>query len=283
MKKQNKIIAWWSGGVASAVTCKICLDLFGKSKVRIIFIDTMNEDEDTYRFMADCERWYGAKIQTIRTKKYSCIQDVWRKHLSLNVATGAICSTELKRRVREKWESRNSFSFQAFGFDLGETKRAIAMASNNPSARPIFPLLLYGYKKDDCFKIIADAEIEVPRMYRMGYHNNNCFKTGCVQGGIGYWQKMGAEQPAKFDVMAEMEHKLTDLKGKPITMLKDRRGGETKPLFLKAHPDYPEIKDISTTKGQPVRPLVECNGYCGTLDLSPRNPTEQELNFEEIV
>lgn len=27
-------------------------------------------------------------------------------------------------------------------------------------------------------------------MYKLGFTNNNCFGTGCVQGGIGYWQKV---------------------------------------------------------------------------------------------
>ena len=37
--------------------------------------------------------------------KYNDISDVWRKYKSLNTATGgAICSTQLKRLVRERWE-----------------------------------------------------------------------------------------------------------------------------------------------------------------------------------
>jgi len=90
---------------------------------------------------------------------------------------------------------------------------------------------------------------------------------------------MAREQPEKFDAMAEMEHKLTDLKGKPVTMLRDQ-GGETKtPLFLKPHPGYPDIKDISMMKGREPEPLMECNGFCGTNDLAKRSPTEKEINY----
>ena len=47
----KKIICWWSGGITSAVACKIALDLFkDKNECRVIMIDTGNEDEDTYRF-----------------------------------------------------------------------------------------------------------------------------------------------------------------------------------------------------------------------------------------
>ena len=50
------IICWWSGGITSAVACKIAIDDHGVSQpVRIIFLDTGNEHDDTYRFMKDCE------------------------------------------------------------------------------------------------------------------------------------------------------------------------------------------------------------------------------------
>lgn len=273
------IISWWSGGITSAVTCKLCIDLYGLDNVRIIFIDTHNEDEDTYRFKMDCEGWYGKSIDTLSAigDKYQSIHDVWFKYLSLNVAHGAICSTELKRVVRESFEKENQFRHQAFGFHIDEAKRARALAANYPGSKPIFPLLMYGLTKKNCIDILDESEIEPPRAYKWGFENNNCLKTGCVQGGIGYWQKMQREKPDVFDKMALIEHELTKLKRRPVTMLKDQsKGGGL--VFLKAHPDYPEIKDISMMKGRPPKPLMECNGFCGTNDLQP-NKTEVEINF----
>ena len=280
-----KVVSWWSGGVTSAVTCKLCIDIFGHENVLFIFIDTMNEDEDTYRFKSDCEKWYGAKIETISgVKKYGTIQDIWRKYKSLNVATGAICSTTLKRKVREDWQKENEYLYQAFGFELSEAKRALSMTLNNPKSKAIYPLLLYGLFKKDCIDIIQKAGIEVPVTYKYGYLNNNCFKTGCVQGGIGYWQKMRREYPEKFEAMAAMERELTNSKGKPVTMLKDQSEDAKKTgnwqVFLKKHPDYPNLKELSDFKPQKVNPLFECNGFCGINDLSNRNTTELEINFE---
>ena len=101
MTENKKIICWWSGGVTSAVACKIAIDLYGYENCRVVFIDTMNEDDDTYRFLKDCEAWYGIPIETISQGEYKNIQEVWYKYRSLNVASGAICSTQLKRLVRE--------------------------------------------------------------------------------------------------------------------------------------------------------------------------------------
>ena len=105
----NKIIGWWSGGITSAVACRIAIDLYGKENVRIIFIDTHNEDEDTYRFMMDCVIWYGIEIETISSTKHESVQAVWRRYKALNNAKGAVCSSEMKRQVRETWEKTNEW------------------------------------------------------------------------------------------------------------------------------------------------------------------------------
>ena len=274
---KNKIIGWWSGGITSAVACKIGIDLYGKDNLRIIFIDTMNEDDDTYRFMEDCNKWYGIDIETIKSDKFDNIQEVWRKNIALNHAKGAVCSDRLKRQVREVWEKSNKWENQIFGFELDEYRRAKSMIINHPQTKPLFTLMLKGLNKKNCINIVQEAGIKVPNTYSLGFLNNNCFKTGCVQGGIGYWQKMKRDFPEKFNKMADMEHELTELKGKPVTMLKDQsKGGGL--VFLKPHQKYKNIKDISMMKGREPKPLFDCNGMCGVNDLSKRNDTEKEIN-----
>lgn len=284
----NPIICWLSGGVTSAVACKIAIDWFGKENVRPVFIETFNEDSDTNRFLAECIDWYdipthplntNGTIETIYNPEYGEIKDVWFKYNSLNTANGAICSSELKRAVRIEFEKKNKFSYQIFGFDRSEINRAYSLKQNYPSTKPIFPLIIELLSKKDCIQILQKNGIDIPQAYHSGLHNNNCLRTGCVQGGIGYWQKMKEDFPKKFYAMAEIEHELTNRKGTPVTMLKDqsKKGGL---VFLKPHPDYPEIKDISMMKGRPPKPLLECNGFCGINDLVPKNKTEKEINFQ---
>jgi hypothetical protein len=141
---------------------------------------------------------------------------------------------------------------------------------------------MFGYSKKMCIEIVENAGIEIPAAYSLGFNNNNCLKTGCVQGGIGYWQKIQREMPEKFEAMAKVEHELTEAKGKPVTMLKDQsekaKGSESGFVFLKPHPDYPDIKDISKMKGREPKPLKDCFGDCGVNDFE-RNPTENEINY----
>lgn len=279
------IVCWWSGGVTSAVACKLAIDLYGKDRCRIIFIDTQNEDEDTYRFKEDCQKWYQVPIETITRigEDYKSIHDCWDKYKSLNVANGAICSTILKREVRQKWEKENSYAHQVFGFEFNkkEFNRAMGLKLNYPQTKPLFPLLMLGYDKERCLELLVP---DAPRAYKMGFQNNNCLKTGCVQGGIGYWKKMQQDLPDKFNKMAEVEHRLTDLKGKPVTMLKDQskeaRESGKKLVFLKKHPKYPDYKSIDDMEAREVKPLMECNGFCGVNDLNPVNTTEKEINYD---
>ncbi len=276
----KKIVCWFSGGITSAVACKLAIDLYGKENCRVIMIDTMNEDDDTYRFKDDCSIWYGVKIETIKTGAYKNIQETWYKHLSLNTANGAICSYMLKRRVREKWEKENEFSHQVFGFefDKKELNRAKSLKLNHSHTEPIFPLLMFGLDKPDCIKFVQDAGIDIPRAYKLGLSNNNCLKTGCIQGGIGYWQKIKRDMPDLYEKMSKVESELTELKGEPVTMLKDQSKLAKKKVsdtgnkkanlvFLKPNKSYPDHKSIDDMTGREPEPLVDCNGFCGVNDL----------------
>ena len=258
---QNPIIAWFSAGADSAITCWLSILWFGKENVRVIFIDTKNEDEDSYRFKKDCEAWWGVEIETLTSEKWDNIEEVWDHYLSLNVATGATCSTELKRLVRQDFQMRNEYSYQAFGFDAKEIDRAKNMRRNYPDSRPIFPLIYELVTKGDSIKMLQKNGIEPPNSYKMGYSNNNCLQTGCVKGGIGYWQKYKIDFPDRFFKMAMREHRLSKMKGEPVTICKDqsKNGGL---VFLLPNPDYPQMKDLSMMKGRKPEPLMECNGFC---------------------
>ncbi|MAX71829.1 MAG: hypothetical protein CMC76_12160 [Flavobacteriaceae bacterium] len=146
---------------------------------------------------------------------------------------------------------------------------------------------MLGYDKEKCLEIVNEAGIEVPRAYKYGFHNNNCLKTGCVQGGIGYWQKMYREFPDKFNAMAKIEHDLTNLRGYQVTMCKHQSSeAKAKPdrenlLFLKPHPDYPNNLTVLDVKAREPKPLMDCNGIgCAVNDLNKPNPTAQEINYE---
>lgn len=233
MESENKIIAWFSAGITSAVACKLSVKKYGKENVKIIYIKIDSAHLDNDRFIKDCERWYGQKIHSIQSEKYSDQFDVSLKTKYINGPSGAPCTLHLKKKVRYKIEEQFKDRSQIFGFEYEkkEINRAIRFSQQYPQAKPIFPLIEENLTKEMCADILLKNGIRLPKMYELGFHNNNCI--GCVKGGKGYWNHIRVHFPEKFNQMIEVENTIghSCIKG---TFLKDlnRNAGRHKPPIL---------------------------------------------------
>jgi hypothetical protein len=69
----------------------------------IHYSDTRSEHPDNERFLADCERWFGQKVERLRSERYEDVWDVWtRRRMFVSGQTGfAPCTEELKRMTAE--------------------------------------------------------------------------------------------------------------------------------------------------------------------------------------
>ena len=76
-------IAWFSCGVTSAVACKIALNSYPDT--RLYYIDTGSQQEDSMRFLLECEKWYGKEITVLRNEEY-------RDHFEVIERQEMICS-----------------------------------------------------------------------------------------------------------------------------------------------------------------------------------------------
>lgn len=237
------IIAWFSCGATSAVACKLALTMY--DDVRIVYIETGSGHPDNERFIRDCERWYGKKIERLRSDKYRDVDDVLISKAYINGPQGAACTSQLKKEVRFKFEYKvKEWEGQVWGFDYckKEINRAIRFRQQYPAAKPLFPLIERKITKADALGMLQQAGIEIPMMYRMGYSNNNC--VGCVKGGIGYWNKIRRDFPARFKRMAEIERKVG------ATCLKDENGR----IWL---------DELDPNRGDIVTPIVpDCSIFC---------------------
>lgn len=138
------IVAWWSGGITSAVACKKALEMY--EDVHLVYIETGSHHPDLLRFKKDCENWYGQEIVTIQNEKYEDHYDVIRQTRYINGASGARCTGDLKRRVREKWEKDKSIKGYVWGFETGarEEARAERVKLAIPKYDHYFPLIECG-------------------------------------------------------------------------------------------------------------------------------------------
>jgi len=112
------IIGWFSGGATSAVACKLALE--SNPDVQLMYIETGSHHPDANRFLADCERWYERNIKILRSDKYTDVFDVIKRTRYLNGPTGARCTAELKRKIREKFERENEVKGHVWGFEQKE-------------------------------------------------------------------------------------------------------------------------------------------------------------------
>jgi hypothetical protein len=226
-------VGWFSCGVTSAVACKLALDKYGSDNVKLFYmvIDSAHDDND--RFIKDCEDWYGVKIERRRSEKYVDQFDVIERTKYVNGPSGARCTLELKKNVRYKIESEIDYDGQIFGFEFSkkEVNRAIRFAQQYPKAKPIYPLIERQISKKQCAELLLRNGIALPKMYDLGFHNNNCI--GCVKGGMGYWNHIRKHFPDVFNKMADLEQKVGNscIKGKYLKDLDESQGRHEPPIL----------------------------------------------------
>ena len=147
------IICWFSCGVTSTVATKIMLQK--REDVRVIYIDTHSEHQDSVRFLHDCEKWFQHEIEVYSSPKYSDHFDVISRKRFINGPHGAPCTLELKKKVRWMIEDEiKHWDAQVFGFDVSERKRATRFRQQYPQAKAVFPLIDTNLSKDDCLSLV---------------------------------------------------------------------------------------------------------------------------------
>jgi|SRR6478672_4739553 len=234
------VVGWVSCGITSAVAGKKALERYGNVEFYYMEIDSAHPDNE--RFIADLERWYGQKINRIRSRKFRDQFQVIEKTGYVNGPDGARCTKELKKQVRFDLEEsfkadlfepdKPQYTNQVHGYEfkINEIQRAIDYILDYSYTNPIFPLIEEKLTKENCAQILLDAGIELPAMYLLGYNNNNCI--GCVKGGMGYWNKIRIDFPEHFLKMAKAERVAghSCINGTFLDELKPKAGRTPKPI-----------------------------------------------------
>lgn len=244
--KDKTIAVWFSCGAASAVAAKKTIELYGDhNTVRVINNPVLEEDADNMRFLKDVGKWLGVEIEFATNKNYpstSCV-DVWNKRSFMSGTKGAPCTLELKKNARYQWEEENHVDYHVLGFTVDEWKRARNFKRNERS-NLLWVLGYEGLTKDDCFKEIERAGIELPRIYKLGYPNANCI--GCVKAtSPEYWNHVRKVHPETFEARAKQSREI----GAKLVRVNNKR------IFLdELSPD---------AKGRPMKNMsFECGIFC---------------------
>jgi hypothetical protein len=207
MNEKQRIICWFSCGAASSMAAKLTVEKYSHShEVVVVCCDTRpSEDADNYRFSAEAERFIGAPIQFIRNAEFETVDDVFEKARYMSGVSGARCTVALKKKPRFVFAKPDDI--HVFGFTAEEKRRIKDFTDRNPELHLLWILSESGYTKQKCLDAIKAAGIQLPRMYRLGFDNNNC--PGCVKSSSPwYWDMIRKHFPEIFKRRCEQSRKL---------------------------------------------------------------------------
>jgi 3'-phosphoadenosine 5'-phosphosulfate sulfotransferase (PAPS reductase)/FAD synthetase len=200
-----RTVVWVSAGAASAVAAQ--LTLRRNPAAVLAYCETGAEHPDNERFLADLVRRFNRPIERLRSERYASTWDVWEQRRYLAGIEGALCTVELKIMPRIAWQMPTDIHVFGYTADARDVERASRLRETYFEMQIRTPLIEEGVTKAGCLALIERAGIELPVMYRLGFHNNNCIP--CVKAtSPNYWANVRQHFPAEFRRMAELARAL---------------------------------------------------------------------------
>lgn len=227
----SETVVLLSGGVGSWAAARRLVDA-GETIVPL-FTDTQIEDPSLYRFLNDCEADLDTEIVHIEDGRTPW--EVFHDEGMIGNTRADLCSRILKRDLARDWIDAHypDGTTVAMGIDWQEVHRYERARSRWLPHELIAPLT--EPPLIDKQEMIADARsrgMRIPDLYELGFPHNNCGGF-CIKQGQGAFIKLLQTMPDRYAHHEAQEERFRAETGKDVSVLRDRRGGETKPLTLR--------------------------------------------------
>jgi len=223
----------YSGGATSWATAKRVAAEYGTDDLTLLFTDTLVEDDDLYRFLAQSQASIGVPVTRIADGRTP--EQVFIDVRFLGNNRVAPCSRVLKQEPARRWVDANCDPEDTtlyVGFDWTEPHRVESTRKGWEPYRVEFPLMEPPLMwKHQHLEAMRAEGIEPPRLYGMGFDHNNCGGI-CVRAGQGHFAKLYHAMPERYAEAEALEERVRAELG-DVAILRDRSGGETKPLTLR--------------------------------------------------
>lgn len=224
-----KHINMYSGGRGSWVQSVLLAERYGKENIINLFTDTLIEDEDTYRFIAETTKKSG--IELIRLVDGRTPWEVFKDVKWIGNSRLAQCSHLLKQKPARKWIEDNYKPDEVtlyVGIDWTEEHRMKSIIENWKPYSVTSLLLEPPYlDKTDVFKMMHERGIEPPRLYSMGFSHNNCGGF-CVRGGQAHFINLLKTKRDLYLFHENEEEKMRQYLGREDVSILTRTIGEEK-------------------------------------------------------
>lgn len=204
----RRVVVGFSGGVTSAWCAGWALRTYPKDEVVLLFHDTKEEDEDTYRFLHEMAAKLNHPI-TERSDGRSVTELACDMGMLPNNRS-AFCSRVLKAEQGQGYIDELKLLgvdkiIKVYGFSEMEpdrVQRHTAMGWQMGFTAS-FPMIYTSTSKQEAADWCSCAMgVPLPSMYSWSDHAN-C--VGCVRGGKAYWLAVKDNAPNVFQQRKEME------------------------------------------------------------------------------
>lgn len=228
-------IVMFSGGIGSDEAARrVKASVDDPGQITLLFADTRMEDEDLYRFRDQSARAHNLHLEVTADGR-----DPWGVFFDvrfLGNSQADPCSRILKRELLRKWLESNcspDSTIVYLGMDWMEQHRVDGARDRWEPWTVRFPLTERPYEfKNVWMERSRAAGVEPPRLYQHGFPHNNCGGF-CIKGGQAQFALLLRTYPERYAYHERREQELREHLGKDVAILRDRRGGETKPLTLR--------------------------------------------------
>jgi hypothetical protein len=240
----NRHVVMFSSGAGSWAAARRVADEHGTDRLTLVFTDVLGEDEDNYRFLRDAAADIGGELVWLTEGR--TIWQVFKDNRFLGNTRLANCSKFLKQQPAREWLDANCDPVSTtvyVGIDWTETHRLPAIHSSYEPFKADAPLTRPPYlSKRQILDQLRLRGIEPPRLYGMGFEHANC-GGGCVRAGQGQFLNLLRVMPDRFAEWEANEQDLREYLDADVSILRDRRDGDTTPMTLRQLRERAEVDD----------------------------------------
>lgn len=233
-----------SGGVPSYFAAKRAIEKYGRENVVCLFADTRMEDEDLYRFLGQATESLGVNTRWIAEGRTPW--EVMFDERLIGNSRRDPCSKILKRHFMDRWMKANGYtpenSIVVVGLTWDEHHRLDTFRERMYPQPVDAPLCDPPYlDRDQMCSMLRAEGIEPPRLYGLGFSHNNCGGF-CIKAGQAQFRLLLKYFPKRYAEHEAKEEALRAIVG-DHSIMRDRRGGESKPLTMKSFREQIEVNE----------------------------------------
>lgn len=228
-----KHLVQFSGGVCSWAAAKRVVERHGTDSVVLLFADTLIEDPTLYTFLDAAAENVGVPLVKIADGRTP--MQLFKDVNLLGNSQKDPCSHHLKRKLLNNWRKEHcdpEVTVTHFGLDWNEPHRLANIRKRHDpwqceaymTERPIMT--------KEAMLLWAKSEGLTPcNLYDEGFPHANC-GGACVKAGIAQWVHLLRMRPETFAKWRNGEQEMREHLGKDVAILRDRSGGESRPMTL---------------------------------------------------